>query len=257
MKVNLRNVSIVLHEPHFPENIGAAARAAKNMGLRQLVVVNPVDCDLTRVLKMATHAAEDMVVDMEVYESLEEALAPYQYVVGTTARTGSQRRTRNDPRKLAEDLVPVTRNNRAAVLFGPESRGLANRELKFCDAVVTIPTADFSSLNLAQAVMVVAYEIFRAAIDPPREFVPRLASRRELEGMYEHLSETLMKIHFLNPENPEYWMSSLRRFFSRLGLRSREVKIVRGICRQIDWYCDKRLRSPSSREDSREASPSS
>ncbi len=244
MKTNLNNIAIVLHKPRFPENIGAAARAAKNMGIKRLIVSKPEDCDLTKILKMATHTAEDMVASMEVHDNLEDALAPFGYVVGTTARTGSHRQTVRSPRRLAEDLVAISQDNAVAVLFGPEDRGLANEELRYCDATVTIPTADFSSLNLAQAVMVLAYEIYLATTDEPKTFVPRLAERHELEGMYGQLTATLAKINFVNPENPEYWMGNVRRFFSRIGLRAREVKIIRGICRQIDWYCDKRLKTP-------------
>ncbi|MCE5245070.1 MAG: RNA methyltransferase [Syntrophobacteraceae bacterium] len=243
MKVNLTNVSILLNEPHFPENIGAAARVVKNMGLGGLVVVRPYDCDLTKILKMATHNAEDVVADMEVYDDFRDALLPFQYVVGTTARKGSQRQALNNPRRVAQELVPISRKNRVAVVFGTESSGLANNELKFCDSLVTIPTADFSSLNLAQAVMVLGYEIFMASVDEPKTFVPRLATRKEMEGMYDHLQDVLARIHFINPENPDYWMRSIRRFFSRIGIRAREVKIVRGICRQMDWYCDRRLES--------------
>ncbi len=236
-RIKLDHIALVLHKPHFSENIGAAARVAKNMGIRRLVVSDPYKCDLTRILKMATHTAEDVVADMEVVDDLEDALSPFQYIVGTTARTGSHRQTVRSPRRLAQELIPISQNNRVAVLFGPEDRGLAARELKYCDALVTIPTADFKSLNLAQAVMVMAYEIFLASTRESKPFVPRLATSRELEGMYEHLHQTLARINFINPENPEYWMMSIRRFCSRIGLRAREVKLIRGICRQMDWYC--------------------
>lgn len=244
MEINLNNVAIVLNEPHYPENIGAAARALKNMGLTRLLLVNPIDCDLSRVLKTATHNAQDIVADMEVYGSLEEALDPFQYVVGTTARIGSHRQGPKGPRQLALELVDISRKNRVAILFGTESSGLANEDLKYCDALVTIPTADFSSLNLAQSVMVVAYEIFLASTEKKEVSTPRLATRRELEGMYEHLKETLAKINFINPENPDYWMMNIRRFFSRLNLRGRDIRVVRGICRQIDWYCFRRTEGP-------------
>jgi len=80
-----------------------------------------------------------------------------------------------------------------------------------------------------------------ACSQPVDHFVPRLATRRELDGMYEHLKETFIKINFINPDNPDYWMQNIRRFFSRVGLRARDVKIIRGICRQIDWYTSKRM----------------
>ncbi len=240
-KSYLDQVSIVLHRPRFPENIGAAVRAASNMGISRLRVVEPEDCDLTRILKMATLAAADLVEDMEVYSDLSTALQPFNYVVGTTARTGGRRQELKTPRDLAIELLPICANNQVALLFGPEDRGLTNAQLRYCHALVTIPTAGFSSLNLAQAVMILIYELMMAENIPFDKSVPRLATRRELDGMYEHLKETFIKINFINPENPDYWMQNIRRFFSRVGLRARDVKIIRGICRQLDWHTQRRV----------------
>jgi tRNA/rRNA methyltransferase len=236
MSVNLKNIAIVLHRPSYPENIGAAARAACNMGISQLIVVDPRDCDLTRILKMATHFAADLVETMEVFEDLATALAPFQYVVGTTARVGRKRPTMSDPRQVAESVISVSQPNRVALLFGPENWGLTNDELMLCDALVTIPTGAFSSLNLAQAVMILCYEVFLASREQARPSGPRLATRQELEAMYEQLKKTLINISFINPENPEYWMQQVRRFLSRVGLQSRDVRMIRGMCRQIEWY---------------------
>ncbi len=236
-RVNLAHISIVLHRPRYPENIGAAARAMRNMGLRQLIVVEPESLDLSKILKMATHAAIGVVETMKIAEDLKTVLSPYQYVVGTTARLGRQRRpVVQTPAKLAETLISVSCQNQVAIVFGPEDRGLTNEDLRYCHALLNIPTADFSSLNLAQAVMVVCYELFLAGTKTPSAKSPRLASRHELDSMYEQLKDILVRISFINPENPDYWMSSLRHFFTRLQLRAREVSIIRGICRQIDWY---------------------
>ena len=237
----LDHVTIILHRPRFPENIGAAVRAACNMGISRLMLVSPEDCDLTRILKMATHAAADLVENMEVQSDLRVALKPFHYIVGTTARTGGQRQELKTPREMAEKLVPICTNNRVALLFGPEDRGLTNAQLRYCHAVVTIPTSDFSSLNLAQAVLILCYELMMAGDKPTNQFVPRLATRRELDGMYEHLKETFIKINFINLDNPDYWMQNIRRFFSRIGLRARDVKIIRGICRQLDWYTQRKV----------------
>jgi len=237
MKSRLENIFILLNEPSYSENIGASARVVKNMGLGGLIVVKPRDCDLTKVLRMATHNAEDVVTAMEVHENLREALNPFQHVVGTTARRGSRRTEIKTPRELGAALTTISRENKVAVMFGGEASGLTNEDLRYCDTLMTIPTSNFTSLNLAQAVMVVAYETFTASVDRPGAFVPRLANRHELEGMYDHLRDTLAKINFINPENPDYWLVHVRRFFSRVGLRSRDVKIIRGICRQMDWYC--------------------
>ncbi len=238
-QINTDNIAIVLNRPRYPENIGAAARALCNMGLRHLVVVEPENCDLTRVLKMATHAAADIVEQMDLYDDLKEALAPYQYIVGTTARLGSHRQVVASPKVMAETLISMARTNRVAVLFGPEDRGLTNEAIRLCHALVNIPTAEFSSLNLAQAVMIFCYELYsvgRTVNGPP---TPRLATGHELEGMYDQLKEILIRIDFVNRENPDYWMNNMRRFFNRLPLRAKEVRIIRGICRQIDWYAKK------------------
>ncbi|MGO9312753.1 MAG: RNA methyltransferase [Syntrophobacteraceae bacterium] len=240
MKINLENIAVVLNEPHYPENIGAAVRAAKNMGISRFLVVNPADCDLARIIKMATHHAEDLVLGIEVHDRLEEALKSFQYVVGSTARMGSYRQFVKNPRQLALELIPISRKNHIALLFGPEASGLTNEHIRYCDALVNIPTTDFSSINLAQAVMIMLYEIFTAASEKKEGITPRLATRGELEAMYVHLKDTLTKINFINPENPDYWMTSIRRFFSRMKLRGRDIRLIRGICRQVDWYCFKR-----------------
>ena len=218
----MENIAVVLHEPHFPENIGAAARAAKNMGVRRLIVVNPRDCDLTRILKMATHTAEDVVADMEIHDTLDDALAPFGHVVGTTARTGSHRQTVRSPRRLAEDLIPVSQENLTAILFGTETRGLANDELKYCHSLVTIPTADFSSLNLAQAVMIMLYEIFLAGTEDSKVFIPRLATTREMEGMYSNLKETLARIKLYQSRKPRLLDDRRSAAFSTASVSGRE-----------------------------------
>ncbi len=247
----LENIAIILVEPQIPENIGSTARAMHNMGLKHLLLVRPERCDLSRVLKTATGPSIDLIEEMEVYEDLAAAIGPFQYLVGTTARTGIHRPTLTDPRRLARDLVPICKTNRVGILFGPEDRGLTNEHLRYCHTIATIPTASFASLNLAQAVIIVAYEIFLAAREPSSETVPRLANRFELEGMYEHLKGVLMRIGFINPQNPEHWMLNIRRFLSRLPLRAREVRIIRGICRQIDWYTEQmeKLRQDEQKKD--------
>ncbi len=237
--VNLDNVFVILNRPRYPENIGAAARAMRNMGFKQLIVVDPQNCDLTRVLKMATHAAIDVVEEMEIYEDLQTALGPLNYIVGTTARLGGQRQLAGSAVSLATKLAPICANNRVGLLFGPEDRGLTNEDIRLCHELVTIPTAEFSSLNLAQAVMILCYELRRFNQPTGETFVPRLANRHELEGMYSQLKDVLVRISYIQPDNPDYFMNSIRHFGTRLKLRAKEVSIIRGIRRQIDWYSRK------------------
>jgi tRNA/rRNA methyltransferase len=241
-KLNLQNIAIVLTGTRYPENIGAAARAMLNMGIERLILVDPQNYDLARINKMATHAASVVVEKLEVYNTLKEALADYNYVVGTTARLGGQRKVVSSPAKLAHKLVPLSDQNRIAILFGPEDRGLSNVDIRSCHILVNIPTAEFSSLNLAQAVMVVCYELFRFSLDKHGEFAPRLANQHELDAMYDQLKEILVRISFINPDNPDYFLNNLRHFFSRLQLRAKEVQIIRGLCRQVNWYGEKRYK---------------
>lgn len=238
-RINLANIAIVLHQPHYPQNIGAAARAMLNMGIDQLVVVDPQNYDLEKVMQLGTHVAMGIIEKIKFFSTLKEALSPYSYVVGTTARLGGQRQVVSSPAKQAKKLVAVSGKNRIAILFGPEDKGLSNKDIRCCHALVNIPTADFSSINLAQAVMIVCYEIFTAGREATEKFTPRLADRHELDGMYEQVKDILVRISYINHENPDYWMNSLRHFFTRMRLRAKEVSIIRGICRQINWYSKK------------------
>ncbi|MCU0600664.1 MAG: RNA methyltransferase [Desulfobacterales bacterium] len=239
-KANLDHITIVLNRPKHSENIGSTARAMKNMGLKHLLVIDPERYNKETVLRLATHAAADVVEGIIIEKELKSALSGFQYVAGTTARLGSQRQAILQPSEFAQKLAAFSTENRIALVFGPEDRGLTNEELRLCHALINIPTADFSSINLAQAVMICCYEIFKASQTPIASFAPRLATRHELDGMYDQLKDILVKINYIQPDNPDYWMNKMRLFFSRLPLKAREVSIIRGICRQIIWYGEKK-----------------
>jgi tRNA/rRNA methyltransferase len=239
-RVCLDRVAVVLFRPQLAENIGAVARAACNMGIKRLVAVQAQDLERDRMVKMATGPAARLLDQMELHDDLALALSRFQYIVGATARLGGIRNDYFSPREMAARLVSISAANDVALLFGPENWGLTNDELPFCHALVTIPTGDCSSLNLAQAVMVMAYEVFTAGTDKPRP-TPRLANSRELESMFTMLEATLVKINFISHQNPAHWMFNVRRLFARHGLRAREAQVIKGICRQIDWYVGKRL----------------
>ncbi|MFB3925341.1 MAG: RNA methyltransferase [Syntrophales bacterium] len=236
-KIVRDHITIVLNRPKYSGNIGAVARCAKNMGIENIIVVKRDPPDMEKIRQMATHFASDIVDRIQFHESLEQALSGFNYIAGTTSRYGSARQPLIYPRELAHRLIDKSRNNRVALLFGPEDFGLTNEELKYCHDFVTIPAAEgFKSINLSHAVMILCYEIFTAGAGKVERFTPRLATFEELEGMYDQLKEMFVKISFINPENPDYWMFHVRRFFSRLHLYSKEVQIIRGICRQVDWY---------------------
>ena len=235
-KINLENIHIVLNRPRFPENIGSVVRAMRNMGLGKLMMVAPENYDIEKIMRLATHESAQMVARIKEYDTLESAVGGMNYVVGTTARLGGERQSVRKPADLARQLISISENNQVAVVFGPEDRGLTNEEIRLCHVLINIPTADFSSINLAQSVMIICYEIFQAGGKNKAPFAPRLASRYELDGMYDQLKDILVRIDYILPENPDYWMNKLRLFFSRIPLRAREVSIIRGICRQVNWY---------------------
>jgi tRNA/rRNA methyltransferase len=245
MQANLENVTIVLKGPKFPGNVGSAARCAKNMGIGKMIVVGNRDLDDEAVRQMATHESKDIVEAIRHFDTLDEALAEFSWIVGTTARQGSGRGPVVSPRRMAESFVLLSQENDIALLFGPEDTGLTNDDLRFCQTVVTIPTVGFKSLNLSHAVMIICYELFMARMSDEPKPTPKLAGSRELEGMYVQLKAVLQAIGFLNPENPDYWMMHIRRLFARTTLQAREVKIIRGICRQIEWYGDHKERKIS------------
>lgn len=239
LKTKTKNISIVLYRPKYAGNIGSVARAAKNMGITRIVVVGAKEFDREDMEQRSTHLAADVLDQIQYVASLEEALGGFHYIVGTTARLGKARGPFVSPCAAAQTIADLSQKNKIALLFGPEDTGLANDHLRLCHSVVTIPTSrEFTSLNLSQAVMILCYEIFIAtsSVATVAEATPKLALSSELEGMYGQIKDLLAKIGFLNPENPEYWMLDLRRFFARAGLLSREVKIIRGICRKMEWY---------------------
>jgi tRNA/rRNA methyltransferase len=239
LKAKTKNISIVLYKPKYAGNVGSVARAAKNMGISKIVVVGAADYDRGEMEQRSTHLAADVLDSIVYVNSIEEVLGGFNYIVGTTARLGKARGPFVSPRAAAQNIADLSQKNKIALLFGPEDTGLANDHLRLCHSVVTIPTSrEFTSLNLSQAVMILCYEVFIAssAAATAAEATPKLALSSELEGMYGQIKDLLAKIGFLNPENPEYWMLDLRRFFSRAGLLSREVKIIRGICRRMEWY---------------------
>jgi tRNA/rRNA methyltransferase len=234
----LDNVAIVLMTPKYPENIGAAARCAMNMGITRLIIVRDEAPDQEKMLKMATHKAAHIIKHLEHFDNLGDALAPFSHVVGTSARQGKKRLIENSPRHMPDTIIPLLENNRVALLFGPEHRGLTNDDLKYCQTTVTIPTADFSSLNLAQAVAILSYELYWGLMHSGKisQFSPKLASSYELEGMYGHIEELLNKIGFLRTNDTSYWIRNIRHFLGRISLRAKEARIIRGFCRSFLWY---------------------
>ena len=228
----LQGVRIVLVEPTHPGNIGAAARAMKAMGLEHLCLVAPARFPSAEATARAA-GADDVLHAARVVDSVDEAVADCGLVLGTTARVRRIEWSVIDPREAARRAVGRSARTPVAVLFGRESAGLTNVELDRCHALIRIPAAErFSSLNVAAAVQIVAYEVRTAAGGPGVAAAPAqapAATAEELEGFYRHLEETLVRIGYLDPAAPKLLMRRLRRLFSRAGPDRAEVNILRGI----------------------------
>lgn len=241
----LGRVAIVLVEPREPGNVGSTARAMANMGLSRLVLVRPPPFLVPEAYRMAL-AAKPILEGAVVADDLGAALAGFGFVAGTTRRGGAGRRGRVTPRALAAEVNAVAASDEVALLFGREDSGLTNEELQFCQRLVTIPSsAGFGSLNLAQAVLVLAYEMFVAcgAAEGPAP-ARRRATTVELESLYGHMERVLLDIGYLHPENPARMMRVFRRLVGRAGPDDREVRALRGIFRQVSWYAGREGERP-------------
>ena len=240
-RLNLDFISIILVRPKFHENIGSVARAMKNMGLHRLVIVNGCSPLHVNAYKLAS-GAEEILERAEECFTLHEALSEMGCVVGMTSREGKERFSLLTPRILVQKLVPISFKNSIDLVFGSEREGLTNEELSLCHLFVKIPsTESFPSLNLAQAVMILCYELFQSSGEVKEGF-PLLASSEEIERMFRHMEKTLIQIGFLNSKYPEKMMRVLRRMVGRSQLGEREVRILQGIWSQMNWYMENKDR---------------
>lgn len=232
------NIRIVLVRPTHPGNVGATARAMKNMAMRSLCLVEPERFPSPEATDRAA-GADDVLESAVICASLDEALKDCHLVIGTSARPRRIEWPTLDPAAGASRLVEGARQGPVALLFGQERTGLLNSELDRCHFVITIPADQaYSSLNLASAVQILAYEIYRAVlagrpVEATESREGRLASSDDMQRFYQHLEEVLQQIGFLDPENPRYLMRRLMRLFNRAGMDDNEMNILRGILTAI------------------------
>jgi tRNA/rRNA methyltransferase len=242
--MSVANLRIVLVRPQYSGNIGAIARAMGNFGMQSLALVNPAPVHRRQAEMMAVHARE-ILDTMQVHTSLRAAVADCGLVIGTTCRPGLYREHAVSLRTLTPTLVAATTTNRVALVFGPEDSGLSNEDLRCCHQLLTIPTdPTYASLNVAQAVVLCCSEIFLVAQSEGENLAPSLAVAERQEVMYEKLKNALLQIGFLHKDNPDHIMLALRRLFGRAGLEERDVRILLGMARQIEWYADRGRRLP-------------
>ena len=224
-------------------NVAAACRAMKNMGLARLRLVEPVPDLSDRRARSLAHGAWDVLDAATRHASLAEAVAGASFVAGTCGRPDVGAWT---PQRLAGELASRAGGGAAAIVFGPESTGLSRRELAFCHETVQIPAdAAQPSLNLAQAVLLVAYEL-RTATAPAAAPAPVRAASGDVEAALASLERGLLGIGYLNTQNPRKVLSELRRLLFRAGPTPREARLLRGLGRQLEWAAGQlqRLRGP-------------
>ena len=225
-------VRIVLVEPAHPGNVGASARAMKAMGLTRMCLVAPERIPSAEATARAA-GADDILHHASIAASLDDVLADCGLVLGTTARPRHLEWPVIGPREGARRAVGQSVHSPVAVVFGRERSGLTNEEVDRCQALIRIPTeAKFSSLNVAAAVQIVAYEIRLAALGEDAATVSpeaRDATSKDLEGLFRHLEAALVDIGFLDPAAPKLLMRRLRRLFGRASLDRAEINILRGI----------------------------
>ena len=230
------NIKIVLVNTAHPGNIGGAARAMKNMGLSELCLVEPREYPAPRAVWRAAGARE-VLTHATVVDSVDEAIADCSLVIGTSARERRIPWPLINPRECGVRVWAEAQKHKVALLFGREDRGLTNDELQKCHYHVHIPSnPEYSSLNLATAVQVLAYEIRMASLanengDLPdlAEWDQQLVNAEDLENFHNHLAETMAELDFYDPENPKQLLTRMRRLFNRLRMDQMEVSILRGL----------------------------
>ena len=232
----LSHIKIVLVETTHPGNIGAVARAMKNMAMANLWLVSPKIFPSAEATSRAS-GADDVLAKATICKSLQEAIADCQIVIGASARCRTISWPEMTPRECAEHVVPNGSDNKIAIIFGRENSGLKNHELDLCHFLLRIPcNSEYSSLNIAAAVQVVCYELFvradlhESVVIGDRGKIPK-ARAMQMESFYMHLYQALTDIGFMHPDKSKSIMRRLRRIYNRVQLDTKELDILRGILR--------------------------
>ena len=238
--MKLQNIRIVMVGTTHPGNIGAAARAMHNMSVSRLTLVDP-QCPIGEIAYARASGANSVLDQRETCDDLRTAISDCSLVVATSARRRSLAWPELDPAQLAEKLFAMDDSSQAALVFGREHSGLNNEELQLCNHMVYIPTnPDFSSLNVASAIQVLCYEIYRRHCmnvesehrDVDEQDLP--ANSNDVEGYFEHLQKVLEFTGFLNPKQPGLIMQRLRRLYLRSEVTRNEINILRGMLTAVE-----------------------
>lgn len=236
--MNFSKIRIILVGTSHPGNIGSTARAMKTMGFSRLYLVSPLMFPDRRANEMAA-GADDILERAVVTETLPEALLGCQMIFATSARARDIGLPGFTPNECARKVSSLDDDTEIAIVFGREQSGLSNQELLHCHYHIHVPThPEFSSLNLSQAVQILAYELRMQALTPKAHASNKqdtLATAEQVELFYQHLESVLISIDFLKLSNPKRLQQRLRRLFNRATLETMEVNILRGILTHIEY----------------------
>jgi len=236
MKIIRDHIYFLLVEPKHPGNIGASARALKTMGFQNFILINPVDFNVPETKFMA-HASDDVLENIQIKATLKEALSDMNFVVATSQRNRGYHLPYYTPKEIAEKLVPVSQNGKVAIVFGREDSGLTNGELRACHVTSTIPASvKHPSLNLSQSVMIYAYELFNYSYGIEKKYYWRHARFRDIEGVYDHLQQSLKAVDFVPKDNWDNFIMRFQRMFVRANPENRDIKLMHKILQAFDEY---------------------
>ena len=235
-------LNIVLVETRFPENIGAVARASANFGSAPISLVNPEMWEIEKAKPLATKQGIMLLENIQVYKTLDKAITESILCIGTSARLGGVRREVLTPKECAKEIFRyLSKGEKVSLIFGPEDRGLENHHLELCQKLVTIPTApQCSSLNLAQAVVLILYELFD--IIPQKQktrkkdkgAISRRITSEERILLHNKIKQVLIDIDVIQKDNPDYFFLPMARFLDKKEIRRHEMDMLLGICRQVE-----------------------
>lgn len=238
------NFVVVLNETQNLVNIAGSIRAMMNMGIRRVRLVRPAEFDARRITGIA-HGSDEIVAGAEFFDTLREAIADAAHVVGTTARRRTARYVWEHPREAAPALVELAASTTApiALVFGREDAGLSNDDLDLCDRTLTVPTdTKHWSLNLAQAVLLLSYELWMAGdaatrpLPEPRRKAERPATSAELQSLFDESEKALATIEFYKKRNPAAIMRTVRAVFRRANLDEKEAKLFRAMAFEVQKF---------------------
>lgn len=227
--LNLHNIAIVLVETISPGNIGAVARATKNMGISDLRLVKPKRDPLNEEARKLAHGAIDTLEAAKIFDNLNEAISDCSTVIATSHKSIRYKIQSYSVRDIGKQLIPYCANNKVAILFGREDIGLHNEEIKECSFLVNIPTfRDYPAINLSKAVMLTCYELFMTTQEQSQQtHYPKLVEQNKMENFYDVVLRMINSAGFRHKNNdPSIFMGSLRRIFGRTGLDEHEMAVL-------------------------------